>query len=116
MNGLRWIVRRMTRAAERDSIALPEVSGFDFGRRGAAVDDLCAQHELHILTIPILRRARLDQFHIAWNGQELTGGNGSAASNASRDNRELASIRVQESRDDRIVAIVVCGLLQTAIN
>jgi len=61
---------------------LPEVGGFDLWRRGAAINDLGAQNELHVLAGPVLWRLGFDGFHVAGLGEELAGCNGASASNA----------------------------------
>jgi len=95
---------------------LPEVGGFDFGRRRAAVDDLCAYDELHVLASPVLWCLGFDGFHVAGLSEELAGGNGASASNTGDYDCQLAGVGIPKAGDDGVVAIVVCGFLHGAVD
>ena len=95
---------------------LPEVGGFDLGRRGPAVDDFGTEDELHVLAVPALGGVGFDGVHFAGLGEEFAGGDGSTASDACGHDGELASVGVPEAGDDRVVEIAVCRLLNFAVH
>ena len=97
-------------------INLPEVGGDYLGWGGDAVDDFSAQDDLHIFLVPVLGNDGLDDVHLTGLGEELTGSDGSSARDASGDDGELAGIGVAEAGDDGVVAVVVGGLLDFAID
>ncbi len=95
---------------------LPEVGGDYLGRGGDAVDDLGAEDDLHILLVPVLGKMSLDDVHLAGLGEELAGGNRATASYTGGDDRKLAGIGVMKTGNDSVIAVVVGGLLNFAID
>ncbi len=95
---------------------LPEVGGDYFGRGGDAVDDFGAEDDLHILLVPVFGKMGLDGVHFAGLGEELAGGYGTSASDTGGDDGELAGVGVVKAGDDGVVAVVVGGLLDFAID
>ena len=95
--------------------ASTSLGGFHLRRARLAVDDLGAQHELHILLLGGPRRID-DLCQIGRIRQELTRGDRAAAAHSCRHDRDLTRICVREERHDGIVAVVVGGLLLRSID
>jgi hypothetical protein len=81
-----------------------------------AVDDLGAEHEFHILWRCRSRGYSSNLRKMGGIGKKFSGGDSASASDAGRDNRDLSGVMVGKAGDDRVVAIIVCGLLFGVVN
>src|ERR1700731_4322624 len=104
------------RIADPPSSPLPEIRGFHLRRSGLTVDDLRAQHELHILLSACQPFGAEKLCKIVWISKKLAGGDGPASSNPGHDHRRLARDIVGKARDDRKVLVVVGGQLLRSID